>query len=155
MPNLHVRPGEETTDEAVHEHLGKLVEFSENWRKQVAPVMSELEKQSESLKHQVGGLQPLLRHYSDHVFQVKDRVEEQRNSAELKEAFGEKDNASDIASVKFESTGEKPEDAESGEETSLKEETPSPTLEENDGNPDPGSENTESREQEKLKASGD
>ena len=53
LPNLHVRPGEETMDEAVHEHLGKLVEFSENWRKQVAPVMSELEKQSESLKHQV------------------------------------------------------------------------------------------------------
>jgi hypothetical protein len=129
--------------------LGKLVEFSENWRKQVAPVMSELEKQSESLKHQVGGLQPLLRHYSDHVFQVKDRVEEQRNTAEAKE------DASDIALVKFESTEEKPDDAESGEETSLKEETPSTTVEENDGDPDPVSENTESREQEKLKASGD
>ena len=62
---------------------------------------------------------------------------------------------SDIASVKSESTKEKPDDAESGEETSLKEETPSTTLEENDENPDPVSENTESREQEKLKASGD
>ena len=155
LPNLHVRPGEETMDEAVHEHLGKLVEFSENWRKQVAPVMSELEKQSESLKHQVGGLQPLLRHYSDHVFQVKDRVEEQRNTAEGKEDVGVEEDASDIASVKFESTEEKPEDAESGEETSLKEETPSTTLEENNRNPDPVSEKTESREQEKLKAFGD
>ena len=117
--------------------------------------MSELEKQSESLKHQVGGLQPLLRHYSDHVFQVKDLVEEQRNTAEAKEDVEEEQNASDIASVKSESTDEKPDDAESGEETSLKEETPSTTLEENDGNPDPVSENTESREQEKLKASGD
>ena len=45
--------------------------------------------------------------------------------------------------------------AESGEETSLKEEAPSTTLEEKDGKPDPVSENTESREQEKLKASGD
>ena len=117
--------------------------------------MSELEKQSESLKHQVGGLQPLLRHYSDHVFQVKDRVEEQRNSAEAKEDVGAEEDASDIASVKSESTEEKPDDAESGEETSLKEETPSPMHEENDGNPDPVSENTESREQEKLKASGD
>ena len=144
-----------TRDEAVHEHLGKLVEFSENWRKQVAPVMSELEKQSESLKHQVGGLQPLLRHYSDHVFQVKDRVEEQRNTAEAKEDVGVEEDASDIASVKSESTGEKPDDAESGEKTSLKEETPSTTLEEKDGKPDPVSENTESREQEKLKASGD
>ena len=80
-------------DEAVHEHLGKLVEFSENWRKQVAPVMSDLEKQSESLKHQVGGLQPLLRHYSDHVFQVKDRVEEQRKTAETKEDVGVEEQA--------------------------------------------------------------
>ena len=142
-------------DEAVHEHLGKLVEFSENWRKQVAPVMSELEKQSESLKHQVGGLQPLLRHYSDHVFQVKDRVEELRNTAEAKEDDGVEEDASEIASVKSESTEEKPDDAESGEETSLQEDTPSTTLEENDGNPDLVSENTESREQEKLKASGD
>ena len=135
--------------------MGKLVEFSENWRKQVAPVMSELEKQSESLKHQVGGLQPLLRHYSDHVFQVKDRIEEQRNTSEAKKDVGVEDDAYDIASVKSESTEEKPDDAEFGEETSLKEETPSTTLEENDGNPDPVSENTESREQEKLKASGD
>ena len=103
LPNLHVRPGEETMDEAVHEHLGKLVEFSENWRKQVAPVMSELEKQSESLKHQVGGLQPLLRHYSDHVFQVKDLVEEQRNTLETKEDVGVEEDACDIASVKSES----------------------------------------------------
>ncbi|MEL0343580.1 MAG: hypothetical protein VXC58_14255, partial [Deltaproteobacteria bacterium] len=94
-------------------------------------------------------------HYSDHVFQVKDRVEERRNSAEAKEDVEVEQNASDIASVKSESTDEKPDDAESGEETSLKEETPSPTLEENDGNPEPVSENTESREQEKLKASGD
>ena len=142
-------------DEAVHEHLGKLVEFSENWRKQVAPVMSELEKQSESLKHQVGGLQPLLRHYSDHVFQVKDRVEEQRNSAEAKEDVGVEEDASENVSVKSESTEEKPDEAESGEETFLKEATPSTTLEENDGKPDHVSENTESREQEKLKASGD
>ena len=82
LPNLHVRPGEEAADEAVHEHLGKMAEFSENWRKQVAPVMSELEKQSESLKLQVGGLQPLLQQYSDHVFEVKDQVEEQRQNAE-------------------------------------------------------------------------
>ena len=107
------------------------------------------------MKHQVGGLQPLLRHYSDHVFQVKDRVEEQRNTAEAKEDVGEEEDASDNVSVKSESTEEKPDDAKSGEESSLKEETPSTTLEENDGNPDPVSENTESREQEKLKASGD
>ena len=93
--------------------------------------------------------------YSDHVFQVKDQVEEQRNIAEAKDDVGVEEDASDIASVKLESTEEKPVDAESGEETSLKEETPSTTLEENDGNPDPVSENIESREQEKLKASGD
>ena len=74
---------------------------------------------------------------------------------ETKEDVGVEEDASDSASVKSELTEEKPDDAESGEETSLKEETPSTTLEENDGNPDPVSENTESREQEKLKASGD
>ena len=82
-------------------------------------------------------------------------MEEQRNSAEAKEDVGVEEDASDIASVKSESTEEKPDDAESGEDTYLKEETFSTTVEENNGDPDPVSENTESREQEKLKASGD
>ncbi len=118
LPNLHVRPGEEAADEAVHEHLGKMAEFSENWRKQVAPVMSELEKQSESLKLQVGGLQPLLQQYSDHVFELKDQVEEQRQNAEESGPLQKAAKVSDSESAEEEPVSETSNPSESEKEAS-------------------------------------
>ena len=97
LPNLHVRQGEEAMDEVVHEHLGKLVEFSENWRRQVAPVMNELEQHSESLKHQVIGLQPLLQHYSDKVFVIKDHVQKMQAETADQSAVSKKDSHDEIA----------------------------------------------------------
>ncbi len=74
LPNLHVRPGEEAVEEAVQEHLLKLTEFSENWRHQVHPVMDLVKRHTESLNHQVLGLQPLLQRFSETFFQLKDSL---------------------------------------------------------------------------------
>ena len=74
LPNLHVRHGDEIIDNFVNEHLEKMVSFSENWRKQVTPVLDSVEKNSKLLAAQVEGLQPLFKKFSETIFNSKEKI---------------------------------------------------------------------------------
>ncbi len=74
LPNLHVRPGDEVVDDAVGSHLEQMAEFSENWRRQVSPLLDSVQKHSKSLSAQVSGLQPLIQKFSESLFEVKDGI---------------------------------------------------------------------------------
>ena len=76
LPNLHVRPGDEMLDDSVSGHLEQMAEFSENWRKQVSPVLESVEQHSKGLAAQVGGLQPLIQKFSESLFAANDEVSE-------------------------------------------------------------------------------
>ncbi len=72
LPNLHVRQGDERIDNYVNEHLEKMAEFSENWRKQVTPVLESVEQNSKSLAAQVEGLQPLFQKFGETIITSKE-----------------------------------------------------------------------------------
>ena len=72
LPYLHVRQGDETVDQYVNEHLQKMAEFSDNWRKQVSPILESVEQNSKSLAAQVEGLQPLFQKFSETIIKSKD-----------------------------------------------------------------------------------
>jgi len=74
LPNLHVHPGDELVDYTVNEHLEKLADFSENWRKQVSPVLESVEKHSNSLSAQIKGLQPIVQKFSESLFKSKETI---------------------------------------------------------------------------------
>ena len=74
LPNLHVRPGDEVLEDAVSSHLEQMAEFSENWRRQVSPLLDSVQKHSKSLSAQVSGLQPLIQKFSESLFEVKDGI---------------------------------------------------------------------------------
>ena len=74
LPNLHVRPGDEVLEDSVNSHLEQMAEFSENWRRQVSPLLDSVQKHSNSLSAQVGGLQPLIQKFSESLFEVKDQI---------------------------------------------------------------------------------
>ena len=74
LPNLHVRPGDEMLEDSVNSHLEQMVEFSENWRRQVSPLLDTVEKHSKSLSSQVSGLQPLIHKFSESLFETKNLI---------------------------------------------------------------------------------
>ena len=74
LPNLHVHHGEELMEDAVSSHLEQMAEFSENWRRQVSPILDSVQKHSKSLSVQVSGLQPLIQSFSESLFEVKDKI---------------------------------------------------------------------------------
>jgi len=74
LPNLHVRPGDEVLEDTVSSHLEQMAEFSENWRRQVSPLLDSVQKHSKSLSAQVSGLQPLIQKFSESLFEVKDGI---------------------------------------------------------------------------------
>ena len=49
-----------------------MAEFSENWRRQVSPLLDSVQKHSNSLSAQVGGLQPLIQKFSESFFDAKN-----------------------------------------------------------------------------------
>ena len=70
-------------DDAVSEHLEKMAEFSENWCKQVSPVLESVERHSKGLAAQVVGLQPLIQQFSESMFQAKDKMIDQDQVASV------------------------------------------------------------------------
>ena len=85
LPNLHLRPGDEALDDAVSEHLEQMAEFSENWRKQVSPVLESVEQHSKGLVAQVGGLQPLIQKFSESLLEVKAEMSDSKKAESDKE----------------------------------------------------------------------
>ena len=67
LPNLHINPGDEELQNRTNEHLSTLNDFSENWLKRIAPVLTSVSENSEVLQAQIKGLQPLLRDYSNEI----------------------------------------------------------------------------------------
>ena len=67
LPNLHVNPGDEELRNRTNEHLSNLNDFTENWLKRIAPVLTSVSENSEVLQAQIQGMQPLLRDYSDKI----------------------------------------------------------------------------------------
>ncbi|MEK9701050.1 MAG: MotA/TolQ/ExbB proton channel family protein [Deltaproteobacteria bacterium] len=67
LPNLHVNPGDEELKNRTNEHLSTLNDFTENWLKRIAPVLTSVSENSEVLQAQIQGMQPLLRDYSDEI----------------------------------------------------------------------------------------
>ena len=69
LPNLHVHPGDEELKNRTNEHLSTLNDFTENWLKRIAPVLTSVSENSEVLQAQIQGMQPLLRDYSAEIIQ--------------------------------------------------------------------------------------
>ena len=74
LPNLHVRHGEEKMDQSVDEHLDLIAKYSENWQKQVIPILDSVEKSSKGLAAQVEGLQPLFQKFSETFLKSKEEI---------------------------------------------------------------------------------
>jgi len=71
LPNLHINPGDEELQNRTNEHLSTLNDFTENWLKRIAPVLTSVSENSDVLQAQIKGLQPLLRDYSNEIIQKK------------------------------------------------------------------------------------
>lgn len=74
LPNIHMRPGIEVPKEVMDDHLYRLSQFTENWMTQISPVLESVTQHTSSLKHQISGLQPLVKNFSEDFFNIKDNV---------------------------------------------------------------------------------
>ena len=92
LPNLHVHHGEELMEDAVSSHLEQMAEFSENWRRQVSPILDSVQKHSKSLSTQVSGLQPLIQNFSESLFEFKDGIRQKKQGKNVKSAKTEPEN---------------------------------------------------------------
>jgi len=85
LPNLHVNPGDEELKNRTNEHLSTLNDFTENWLKRIAPVLTSVSENSEVLQAQIQGMQPLLRDYSDEI--IHKAASEPDNKSDSPEAL--------------------------------------------------------------------
>ena len=92
LPNLHVHHGEELMEDAVSSHLEQMAEFSENWRRQVSPILDSVQKHSKSLSTQVSGLQPLIQNFSESLFEFKDGIRQRNQEKNIKSEKTEPEN---------------------------------------------------------------
>ena len=92
LPNLHVHQGEELMEDAVSSHLEQMAEFSENWRRQISPILDSVQKYSKSLSTQVSGLQPLIQNFSESLFEFKDGIRQRNQEKNIKSEKTEPEN---------------------------------------------------------------
>lgn len=67
LPRLHVKPGEEVLAEGYDEHLHRIMRLSETWLAQFEPLVQRLSQQSEMMSHQLAGIQPLVKEFTDRL----------------------------------------------------------------------------------------
>lgn len=75
LPRLHVNPGEEVLTEGYEEHLHKIMRLSQTWLAQFEPLVSRLSQQSEMMSHQLSGIQPLVKDFTDRLIAGSGGVE--------------------------------------------------------------------------------
>ena len=64
LPHLHVHPGRQALEDATQAQLEQLVNFTEQWTRQAAPVLNSVGEHAKTLEAQVAALQPVLRDFS-------------------------------------------------------------------------------------------
>ena len=64
LPHLHVHPGRQALEDATQTQLEQLVNFTEQWTRQAAPVLNSVGEHAKTLEAQVVALQPVLRDFS-------------------------------------------------------------------------------------------
>jgi hypothetical protein len=69
LPLLHVKPGEEVLAEGYEDHLHRIMRLSETWLSQFEPLVSRLSRQAEMMSHQLSGVQPLVKDFTDRLLQ--------------------------------------------------------------------------------------
>jgi biopolymer transport protein ExbB/TolQ len=69
LPMLHVKPGEEALAEGYEDHLHRIMRLSETWLGQFEPLVQRLSRQAEMMGHQLAGIQPLVKEFTDRLLQ--------------------------------------------------------------------------------------
>ncbi len=67
LPRLHVKPGEEVLAEGYEDHLHRIMRLSETWLSQFEPLVQRLSRQAEMMSHQLTGIQPLVKEFTDRL----------------------------------------------------------------------------------------
>jgi len=67
LPRLHVKPGEEALAEGYEDHLHRIMRLSETWLGQFEPLVQGLSRQAEMMSHQLTGIQPLVKEFTDRL----------------------------------------------------------------------------------------
>jgi biopolymer transport protein ExbB/TolQ len=67
LPRLQVRPGEEVLAEGYEDHLHRIMRLSETWLGQFEPLVQRLSRQAEMMGHQLTGIQPLVKDFTDRL----------------------------------------------------------------------------------------
>jgi hypothetical protein len=75
LPRLHVNPGEDVVTEGYEEHLHRIMRLSQTWLSQFEPLVSRLSQQSEMMSHQLSGIQPLVKEFTDRLIAGSGRDE--------------------------------------------------------------------------------
>ncbi|MDH4248820.1 MAG: MotA/TolQ/ExbB proton channel family protein, partial [Deltaproteobacteria bacterium] len=67
LPQLHIQPGEDALAEGFEEHMHRILRLSGTWLSQFEPLVARLTRQSELMSAQLGGLQPLVKDFTDRL----------------------------------------------------------------------------------------
>ena len=81
LPVMHVEPGETALVEGYEEHLHRILRLSDTWLGQFEPLVKNLSRQAEMMGHQLDGIQPLVKDFTDRLIGGEHRASPERFSS--------------------------------------------------------------------------
>lgn len=73
LPLMQVDPGETALAEGYDEHMHRILRLSETWLGQFEPMVKNLSRQAEMMGHQLDGIQPLVKDFTDRLIGGEQR----------------------------------------------------------------------------------
>ena len=66
LPHLHISPGN-VVQENFDDHLHRITQISNTWVEHLKPLVDHLSLQTEMVNQQLGGIQPMIQHFTDRL----------------------------------------------------------------------------------------
>ena len=76
LPRVNIQPGEQLGGERFEDHLHRIQQLSATWLGRLEPVIGEVTRQAEMLGHQLAGVQPLVKEFTDRLLPPSSAVGE-------------------------------------------------------------------------------
>jgi len=65
LAHLRITPSNDAVTENFDEHMHRILQLSNTWLAQLEPLVTKLSEQSQMVSHQIGGVQPIIKSFTD------------------------------------------------------------------------------------------
>ena len=80
LPHLRITPSNDSVTESFDDHMHRILQLSSAWLGELEPLVGKLREQTEMVGHQIGGIQPLIKAFTDRLLPNEGQSKQKKSA---------------------------------------------------------------------------